>query len=275
MKKHIIKTIGKSINFVSYFSSYFAAHLALNLFSSPKKGKTKASESKFLNRSIKEAVTYENFSIMTYQWSGTKDTVLLAHGWESNAFRWKNLIEQLKSHDYNIIALDAPAHGSSGSKYFNALIYSECINMVAKKFSANIIIGHSVGGMASIFTLKNHEIPSLNKLVLLGAPADFIGVFNRYETMMGYNNKVSNAMHQYVLKHYNHLPEYFSAANFTKEITVKGLIIHDKKDRIIPFKDALKYKENYNNAELIATRGYGHGLKSDQVYTHILEFLNN
>ena len=81
-------------------------------------------------------------------------------------------------------------------------------------------------------------------------------------------------MHKYVLKHYNHLPEYFSAANFSKEITAKGLIIHDKKDRIIPFKDALKYKENYKNSELISTRGLGHGLKSEQVYTHILEFLN-
>lgn len=274
MKKHIVKVIGKSINFVSYFSPYFAAHLAINLFSRPQKGKTKINESKFLNTSIKEALTINNFSIMTYRWMGTKDTVLLAHGWESNASRWKNLIELLKSNDYNIIALDAPAHGYSGSKLFNALMYSECISMVAKKFNANIIVGHSVGGMASIFAQKNDHIQSLNKLVLLGAPADFLGVFNRYENMMGYNAKVSNAMHKYVLKHYNHLPEYFSAANFSKEITAKGLIIHDKKDRIIPFKDALKYKENYENSELVSTRGQGHGLKSEQVYTHILEFLN-
>jgi pimeloyl-ACP methyl ester carboxylesterase len=274
MNQRLIKTIGGSINFVSYFSAYFAAHLAINLFSRPQKGKTKISESKFLNTSIKEALTINNFSIMTYRWTGTKDTVLLAHGWESNASRWKNLIELLKSNDYNIVALDAPAHGNSGSKLFNALIYSECIRMVAKKFNANIIVGHSVGGMASIFAQKNHHIQSLNKLVLLGAPADFLGVFNRYEKMMGYNAKVSNAMHKYVLKHYNHLPEYFSAANFSKEITAKGLIIHDKKDRIIPFKDALKYKENYKNSELISTRGQGHGLKSEQVYTHILEFLN-
>ena len=274
MNQRLIKAIGNSINFISYFSSYYAAHLAINLFSRPQKGKTKISESAFLNTSIKEAVKYNNFEIMTYHWSGTKDTVLLAHGWESNASRWKNLIDILKSNDYNIVALDAPAHGNSGSKLFNALMYSECINVVAEKFSVNIIVGHSVGGMASVFAQKNHQIQSINKLVLLGAPADFLGVFNRYEKMMGYNNKVSNAMYQYVFKHYNHLPEYFSAANFSKEITAKGLIIHDKKDRIIPFKDALKYKENYINSELISTRGQGHGLKSEQVYEHILEFLN-
>jgi pimeloyl-ACP methyl ester carboxylesterase len=273
MNKKIVKVIGSTINFISHFSSYFAAYLAINLFSRPQKGKPKKSELAFLNTSIKEAIIYQNISIMTYRWEGTKDTILLVHGWESNAYRWKDLIKILKSHDYNIIALDAPAHGNSGSKLFNAIMYSECINAVAQKFNANTIIGHSVGGMASIFSQKNREIKTINKLVLLGAPADFLGVFNRYEKMMGYNKKVSDAMNQYVLKHYNHLPDYFSAASFSKEIKAKGLIVHDKKDRIIPFKDALKYKENYTNSELISTRGFGHGLKHEQVYSHILEFL--
>ena len=53
-----------------------------------------------------------------------------------------------------------------------------------------------------------------------------------------------------------------------------GLIIHDKKDRIIPYKDGLKFKQNYHNAKFISTKGFGHGLKSDVVYNHILEFLN-
>ena len=80
-------------------------------------------------------------------------------------------------------------------------------------------------------------------------------------------------MSQYVLKHFNHLPEYFSAANFSKDIKAKGLIIHDKKDRIIPYKDALNYKSNYINSEFIVTKGFGHGLKSDVVYNFILDFL--
>lgn len=274
MNKLIIKIIGNSINVVSYISPYFSAYLAILLFSKPQKGKTKKGEVEFLKTSQQEIVICNNFPIMTYHWKGTKDTILLAHGWESNSFRWKDLIEILKSEDYNIVALDAPAHGNSGSQLFNALIYSECINIVAKKFNANIIIGHSVGGMASIFGQKNHQNPSINKLVLLGAPADFIGVFNRYEKMMSYNARVSNAMNQYVLKHYNHLPDYFSAAHFSKELNAKALIVHDKKDRIIPYKDALKYQENFKNSELVSTRGYGHGLKNDTVYNHILEFLN-
>ena len=273
MNKTIIKIIGNLINFVSIFSSKFAAHLSILLFSKPQKGKAKNGELEYLNSAHKELVVYNDISIMTYRWAGNKDTILLAHGWESNTYRWKDLIEILKSHNYNIISIDAPAHGNSGGKLFNALIYSECIFTVARKFNANVIIGHSVGGMATVFGQFKHNLPEIKKLVLLGSPADFDGVFDRYSKMMGYNNKVITAMNEYVLKHYNHLPEYYSAADFSKSIKAKGLIIHDKKDRIIPFKDGLKFKQNYENSEFISTKGFGHGLKSDVVYNYIIDFL--
>jgi pimeloyl-ACP methyl ester carboxylesterase len=274
MSEFLPKTIGAFINLIAYFSPKFSAKLAIDLFSTPQKGKTTSKESEYLETAVQDYIQFENITIQTYNWKGNKDTVLLAHGWESNSFRWKDLITLLQKENYNIIALDAPAHGNSGGKYFNALLYSECINLVVKKFDVHTIIGHSVGGMATVFFQHKYQLKSIQKLVLLGAPADFIGVFDRYESMMGYNKRVSKALKKYVLKHYNHLPEYFSPAIFSKDILAKGLIIHDKKDRIIPYKDGLKFKQNYTNATFIATKGYGHGLKSERVYQHILDFLN-
>lgn len=274
MDKYIPKIIGAVINFIAYFSPKLAAKLAIDLFSTPRKGRINPEESEYLNSAIQDKVSYEDTIIKTYHWKGEKETILLVHGWESNSFRWKDLITLLQKENYNIVALDAPAHGASGSKYFNALLYSECIHLVVKKFNINTIIGHSVGGMASVFFQHKYQIKTITKLILLGAPADFIGVFNRYENMMGYNKRVSKALKNYVLKYYNHLPEYFSPAVFSKEITAKGLIIHDKKDRIIPYTDGLKFKQNYTNSNFIATKGFGHGLKSEPVYQHILDFLN-
>lgn len=274
MSKYLPRIIGFSINFISHFSPKYAAKLAITLFSSPQKGKLINNASSFLETAKQEKVNYKDISITTYNWSGKKETILLAHGWESNTLRWKGFIEILQNQDYNIVSLDAPAHGKSTGKEFNALFYSECIHVVAQKHKTNTIIGHSVGGMAAVFSQHKYKLSSVKKLILLGAPSNFTGVFNRYVKMMQYNQKVDNAMSQFVLKRYNHLPEYFSASNFSKEITAKGLIIHDKKDRIIPYKDALDFEKKYTNAKLITTRGFGHGLKSDIVYNHIIEFLN-
>ena len=259
---------------MSLFSSSYAAKFAVKMFSSPRKGGLDEEESDYLDTAFKEEVIYQDISLMTYRWEGNKKTILLAHGWESNSFRWKDLIELLKLEKYNVIAIDAPAHGNSGSKIFNALLYAECIHVVTKKFKVDAIIGHSVGGTASAISLNNYNLSSVKKLVSLGAPSNFVGSVNSYIGMMGYNKNVSKAINQYYLKHFGYLIEYFTAANFSKNILAKGLIIHDKKDRIISYKDALDIKKHYKNAELIKTIGFGHGLKSDKVYNHILEFLN-
>lgn len=275
MKSYLPKIIGFFVNFISVFSSKYAAHLAVKLFSSPFKGKTKPHEITFLNQAIQEDVFYNTTKIKTYHWQGNKETVLLAHGWESNSYRWKDLISHLKKANYTIIALDAPAHGNTSGKLFNAIIYAKCINAVAIKFKASIIIGHSVGGMATVFSQYNNPLEHIKKIVLLGAPSNFVGVFSRYSKLMGYNSRVTKAIDLYILRYFKYLPVYFSASQFSKNFKAKGLIIHDKKDKIIPFQDGLDFKENYKNSTFIATKGFGHGLKSETIYNHILQFLNN
>lgn len=275
MKYIIAKIIGAVINFISLFSSRLAARLAIRLFSSPKRKRLKETEKDFLETAFIEDVQYEDISIMTYRWLGKKDTILLAHGWESNSFRWKDLIIKLSALDYNIIALDAPAHGRSSGKLFNAVIYSECINVVAKKFNANIIIGHSVGGMATTFFQHKYQLPSIEKIVLLGAPSNFVDVFERYVNMMGYNTRVSKTINSIVYERFNNKPEYFNAARFSESFTAEGLLIHDKFDTIIPYSDAEDFKNFYKNSKLITTEGYGHGLKSKVVDDHILAFVSH
>lgn len=275
MNKYIPKFIGFIINFISLFSTSVATNLAIRIFSTPRKGKINSEEEEHLKTATQKVVFYNDISIQTYQWKGNKSTILLAHGWESNTYRWKDLIALLKLQNYNIIAIDAPAHGKSGSKIFNAILYSECIHEVLKTFEIDVAIGHSVGGTACAIAFHNYKVSSVKKFISLGAPSNFIDLVNNYKKMMGFNKKVIKAIDAYYLQNFGHLPDYFTVANFSENIQAKGLIIHDKKDRIISFKDALEIVKHYKNSKLIKTIGFGHGLKSEKVYNHILEFLND
>lgn len=273
--KIIQKLIGFFINVISFISPKLAGKIALSLFSTPLEGrKFTENESEFLGTAFIEELKHNEHHIMTYRWLGKNKTILLVHGWESNAARWKPLIDILKKHHYNIVALDAPAHGRSGSKRFNAILYSEFIQVVSKKFNPDIIIGHSVGGMATVFYQHKYQNSELEKIVLLGAPSNFTGIFNRYVKMMSYNHTVSKQMDLIVKEQYGQLPDYFSAANFTKAIKTKGLIVHDEQDKIIPYQDAKHFKQQYTNAQLITTKGFGHALNSDTVYHTILKFVS-
>lgn len=275
MSSFVIKSIGNALNATSLISSRFASKKAINLFASPRKGRYNDAQKRIIDTAFYEEISYNNLNIAIYRWVGKGKTVLLAHGWESNTSRWEYLLADLKAQDYNIIALDAPAHGRSDGKQFNAILYSEFINVAAQKFQPDVLIGHSVGGMASVFCMHNHELPSIKKLILLGAPAHFTGVFTRYKQMMGFNNRISNGLDSIVLERFGKPVDYFSAANFTKTINAKGLIIHDKKDRIIPYQDGQLIASRYKNSEFISTSGFGHGLKDKSLTPKIIEFINN
>jgi len=274
MSSFVTKLIGNALNITSLISSKYASKKALSLFASPRKGRYTEVQRKIVNSALFEEITYDGLDIATYRWHGKGQTILLVHGWESNASRWEYILENLKAQDYNIIALDAPAHGRSGGKQFNAVLYSEFINVVAQKFQPEIIIGHSVGGMASVFFMHNYQLESVKKMILLGAPAHFTGVFSRYKSMMGYNKRISNGLDNIVLERFGKPVDYFSAANFTKSIEAKGLIIHDKKDKIIPYEDAQLFSNRYKSSELIGTTGFGHGLKDESLTPKIIEFIN-
>lgn len=273
MEKYIIKLVGSYLNVLSIFSTDYAANKALHLFSTPRKGKIKPFQEKFLSTSKQNVLYFEDLPIQVYHWEGNKDTILLAHGWESNTARWKNKINFLKKEGYNIIALDGPAHGNSGSQVFNALIYSEFINVVAQKYQPKIIIGHSVGGMASVFFQQKYQLKSISKMVLLGAPSEFSNVLKNYVELLGYNNKIENQLHNIIFDKFGAHPEAFSTSKFIKDIEAEGLIVHDFKDAIIPFSEAKLIEKNFKNGKLISTTGLGHSLNDNSVSKNIIDFI--
>ena len=277
MTKDIIpKLVGGIINFVGLFNEAFASKFALKLFSKPRNGQLTSYANSFLETATNKTILeYNSLPIQIYQWEGSKETILLAHGWESNSGRWRHIVQKLRKEDYNVIALDGPAHGGSGSDTFNAILYSEFINVVSQKFKPTAFIGHSVGAMAVVVFLKKQTLYKAKKTVLLGAPSGFKGIMKRYKDMMGYSQKVSKGVDKQIELKFGHPPEYFSTADFVKNINTKGLLIHDKDDNVIPYQDALDIEAQFKNAKLISTKGLGHSLKGDFVSDELLKFLSH
>ena len=274
MQNFLPKFIGFILNIIGYLNLKLASKWALDLFSRPLKGRYKTSHP-ILTSAEQSVLYFEQLPITTYMWSGKKETVLLAHGWESNSGRWKNVVRVLQKSDYNVVALDAPAHGSSGSKHFNAVLYSKFIEVVCKKFKPSVLIGHSVGGMAISFFMKNSGYDLASKLIFLGAPAGFPGIFKNYTDLMGFNNKVIRGIEERVVDKFGQPSEYFNTAQFMSKIDCKGLIIHDQNDNVIPYADAEEIQAAFKNSILITTNGLGHGLKGKLVIQHILDFLED
>ena len=148
--------------------------------------------------------------------------------------------------------------------------------MVCKHYNPEIMIGHSVGGMASVFYQNKYQSKNLEKLVLLGAPSEFKTILSNYHKLLNYNSRVVKSLDKLIEDTFGAPPSAFSTAKFARDINdIEGLIIHDKKDNIIPYSDAELIHKNFKNSQLIATDGFGHSLNHDEVYNHISNFINS
>jgi esterase/lipase len=268
------KSYGAYINLLCLFAPKKATLLAFSLFSHPRKGKLTTTQlPSFLAEAEKEIFDKDGQAIQTYIWRGNEKIIFLLHGWESNTARWKKLIPHLLETGHTIIAIDAPAHGLSEGKEFNVIRYAASINIVAKKYSPNYIIGHSIGGKASLYYQATYNNPTVEKMVLLGAPSDYAIIFKNYVGLLRLSSRMEQLIHQHYWDRFQIKVAEFSAQYYAQSITAKGLLLHDLDDKVVLHDESQKINHYWKASVLETTQGLGHSLQNKIVYKKIVDFL--
>jgi len=71
------------------------------------------------------------------------------------------------------MGFDAPAHGKSSGKMFNALLYRQFINDINFKYGPiTNFLAHSLGGLAICLTLEDWKHDETFKIVLVSPAAE-------------------------------------------------------------------------------------------------------
>lgn len=275
LKSALVTTYGKWFNLVAFFNPKYAGKLAFDTFIKVRKGRVKPEQQAYLNEARHSIESVDRLQIQTYQWAGPGPRVLLVHGWESNSFRWRNLIEVLRAANFHVIAFDAPAHGYSSGKILHVPLYGECVEHMVQKFKPKYIIGHSMGGMTALYHAHRHPNESVEKVVTIGSPSEFEAIARSYQQMLGFNDRVLNAFDAVIYNEFGYHIHEFATPEFIRGNSTKGLLFHDKLDRIAPFQASQKVHEAWENSVLIPTEGLGHSMHQEDVNNQIVEFLKN
>ena len=270
----LTKSIGSYINLISFVFPEKATQIAHGYFSEPRQGKlTKDKLPKILKQAHFETIQDNENTIQTYIWKGNETIILLIHGWESNSSRWKKILPYLKKSGSTIIAIDGPAQGLSSGKEFTVPKYAEFIDVVVQKYQPQHIIGHSLGGKASLYYQYKYQNPGIQKMVILGAPSDFNIILNNFINLLSLNNKVTEALKNKYAALLNHNLDLFSAKEFASKIDVKGFLAHDIDDIVVLFKEGKKIADSWKNVQFMETKGLGHKLHDDDLYNKVYAFL--
>jgi len=275
LNKYLPLAYGSYFNILAAFSKKKAAEKAFALFCTPRKGRVRPEQQGFLKQAKSHRIKAADEELQTYHWQGDNETVLLLHGWESNAFRWRNLISYLREENYNIVAFDAPAHGHSTGTILNVPLYTECTKAVIDFYNPKILIGHSVGGMNSLYNQEKYPNKEIEKIVTIGSPSRLKDIMMHYQQILKFNDHVLNGLDDYFNASFGFSIDEFSTSTFTGHLQKKGLIIHDKEDSIAPFSASEQVHATWANSTFFKTKGFGHSMHQDEVNHHIMDFIKS
>lgn len=269
----LTKSAGLYINLLSYLLPMRAQALSYKLFSSPRDGRLSlATLPPVLQNAKHSFIESGSERFQCYEWGTGDDVVLLLHGWESNAGRWELLLPHLAHASTRVIAVDAPAHGLSSGK-FSLPRYAEVVDVLVKTYAPKAIVGHSLGGITAVYFAYRYAAADLQKLVLLGAPADFTPIVESYAKLLRLGVRSRALFSAYFKREFAFWPEEFTAREFARKLQIPGIIAHDALDDVVLPVEAEKIANVWKQARLITTRGFGHSLHDEALYAEIGSFI--
>ena len=275
MNKILVRSIGLYFNTLAIVAPKYAAKKGFELFCWPRRIKMKPHQLEFLNQADEQfKIDYAGKKVQAYRWGNGSKKVLLLHGWQSHSYWWRYVINRLSKEEFTIFSLDAPGHGLSEGDFLNLPHYSGLIEQfIIEQKSIHAILTHSFGGFASVYTL--HRLPHLQvtKMVVMAAPGEVEFFFLYYQRLLRLSKRTIRLINRYFENFIGHPPSYFKMKEFSKSLTLQGLIIHDTEDKEAPYQTAIDMNAVWKNSSIITTTGLGHNLKSKELVEQVALFV--
>ncbi len=207
------------------------------------------------------------------QWGVSPRSVLLVHGWESRATQLSGFVDSLLQLGFQVIALDAPAHGHSAGRRANPVLFAKAIAAADRQLGPfDGIVGHSMGGSAVGIAIADGV--KCDKVVLISSPSSIESTLKRFAAFIGLPGKCTKLFIQMVEEQAGRPARDLDIAVKLKDLKSMGLVIHDKSDLEVPFKEAESITQSWKRATLVATDGFGHRgiVRQPMVWNKVTEF---
>jgi len=272
-----LRYIRTKFKLLSAISKKRAAEKAFELFCTPQHRNKKALPSIF-EKAEKIQFPFLNYKIQGYRWNkGQEKKVLILHGFESSVVNFDHYVKPLLKKDYEVLAFDAPAHGRSTGKIFNALLYKEFIETIYRNYGPiKSFLAHSLGGLALSLALEDIEHDASYKVALIAPATETTTAVDFFFSYLKLDPTLRREFDQVILEKSGHPTEWFSITRAAKQIKATVLWVHDKDDNMTPYSDIQTLvNAHYPNFHFLITEGLGHRriYRDSKVTKTIVEFL--
>ena len=214
-----------------------------------------------------------------------RSSVLILHGWGSNAEQMLPLALPLAMAGFNLLLINARNHGDSDSDTFSSLPrFAEdlehaidwLLNEYPNRASGVAVIGHSVGAGAALLSATRH--PSINSAISLSAFAHPAEVTARVMAHLPVPKLAVTLVVRYTEWLIGYRFDTIAPVNSIRSVSCPVLLAHGLSDPLVPFSDAeqIHQQRTHDGVQLIALPGAGHAAtdKLQEYSGHLVAFLD-
>ena len=223
-----IKLLGFWLNVLAIIHPKYAAKKGFRIFCKPQRIKLTERQKEFMRTAELSTMKKDEYpDIQVYKWGNGSKRVLFLHGWQSHSFRWIKYILKLKQLDYTIYAFDAPASGYSKGEELSVPFYGEVLHEFLNQYGKmDYAVGHSLGAFTLFLYQKDFNPQAFDKLVSIACPGRAMDFVDLYVDALKLSKKSVKLITDIFVSRFKD-PSFYHIENFTSDISIPGLYIHD------------------------------------------------
>lgn len=248
----------RTFPFLERFFPRLAKAWATSLFFKPRQIPLRSEDRDFMEAAGTFSYRIKGSSVCFYEWGQHQKYVLLVHGWGGRASQFKPMAAQFLKAGYKVVTFDAPGHGRSKNNESSMFHFAQAIMIAVQKYgSPEVLIGHSLGAVASLMSVVNGVKPE--KLIMLSAPVIGDEILYSFRSRIGASERVNKWLKDYV--EYTHRMTFDSVTGLelAKRLEpLNVLIVHDRSDKEVGMEHPYALLSELKYADSYFTKSLGH-----------------
>jgi pimeloyl-ACP methyl ester carboxylesterase len=196
-------------------------------------------------------------TLAAWRW-GFGPTVLLVHGWEGRGSQLGAFVAPLVEAGCSVVAFDAVGHGDSPDHRLYLTDFADCVAGVAAAVGPlHGIVAHSFGAAAVLLAHARGGVEAPRN-VLVSPNVLVADAVARFASYLGLDDLDRGALERRIAEHTGLTVDSLAVERLAGPRDAGLLVIHDRDDREVPFRQGERLAAAWPNAQLHATDGLGH-----------------
>lgn len=199
--------------------------------------------------------------------------VLLVHGWNAASSDWALVARKLAARGMQVFVADMPGHGAARGRTSSLPRFVRALEAIDREHGPfDVWVGHSMGANAALTAMARGA--RVGRLVLVAALVRPQRALRGFAAGFGLTPAATQAYLRSIERAEAMPLDEVDAERNAARVATPTLLIHDVRDKVIPFADAQALAAALPAASLMRTEGHGHSrvLASEDVAGAIVSF---